>query len=112
MFLCTCCNRLGAAKLRVSGRIRPAKYFAHFFTYSSTFPTLGISATALAAACHVNCTVSGPPVAMQTVAISALGSKRLATPVHIACCIQLLPHILTDIRLQFEIEWHQHPLWR
>ena len=45
--------------------IRPAKYLANFFL-NATFPTVDSSATALTAACHVNRSVSGPPVARQS----------------------------------------------
>ena len=44
--------------------IRPAKYLAHFFQVPHF--RLDSSATALTAACHVNHTVSGPPVARQS----------------------------------------------
>ena len=60
------------AKLRPAGRIRPAdqfirpaKYLANFFS-NATFPTGDSNATALTAACHVNRTVAGPPVARQS----------------------------------------------
>ena len=59
-------------KLRTVGRIRPADQFnrtsqisCKIFS-SATLPTVDSSATASTAACHVNHTVSGPPVARQS----------------------------------------------
>jgi len=57
-----------------------ARQISCTFFSSTTFPTFDSSATALAAACHVNRTVSGPPCSGQAVANSALGLKSLATP--------------------------------
>jgi len=65
------------AKLRLTGCIRPADQFnlAHHIPCAFfKLPTVVSSATALAAACHINRTVSG-----QAVANLALRSKSLAT---------------------------------
>ena len=56
---------LRAASGPPTSLIRPAKYLANFFL-NATFPTVDSSATALTAACHVNRTVSGPPVSRQS----------------------------------------------
>ena len=74
------CHRFSRGRIRRDDEFNqtceiPCKFFS-----SATFPTVDSSATAFTAACHVNCTISGPPVARQS-RISTLGSKCLATPV-------------------------------
>jgi len=56
---------LWAASGPPTSLIRPAKYFANLFL-NARFPTVDSSATGLTVACHVNRTVSGPPVGRQS----------------------------------------------
>ena len=65
-------SRAGVAKLQPTGCIQPTSKFIPScqipctFLSSATFSTVDSSATALAVACHINHTVSDPPVARQS----------------------------------------------
>jgi len=63
------------AQLRPADQFDPARQIPCTFSSNAAFATVDSSATALAAACHVNRALSGPPVA-KGVRKGGLGLKK------------------------------------